>query len=71
MKLTLKAARVNADLKQYQVAKTIGVDISTLSRYERGLGSPDVKVAKKLSELYGVPFDDLIFLSQNNALSVK
>ena len=43
MKITLKAARINANLKQEQVAIKLGVTESTVSRWENG----KTKVPKK------------------------
>ena len=36
LKLSLKAARTNANLSQSDVAKVLGVSKSTVSRWERG-----------------------------------
>ena len=59
MKITLKAARVNADLKQGQAAHKLGITISTLSCYERGLTRPTVDMIEKMLALYGVAYDDI------------
>ena len=66
MGLTLKAARVNKNLTQTEAAREIGVTVDTISRYERGLSFPDVPVLKKIEEVYGVPYNELIFLPQDN-----
>ncbi len=62
MKLTLKAIRANKGLTQEEAAKLIGVGIDTLSNYERGLTYPDVPIIKKIEEVYGVEYKDIIFL---------
>ena len=66
MGLTLKAARVNKDLTQIEAAREIGVSADTLSNYERGISFPDVPTIKRIEEVYGVPYSELIFLPQNN-----
>lgn len=66
MGLTLKAARVNKNLSQKQAAREIGVSVDTLSNYERGISFPDVPRIKRIEEVYGVPYSELIFLPQNN-----
>lgn len=66
MGLTLKAARVNKNLSQKQAAHEIGVSVDTLSNYERGISFPDVPRIKRIEEVYGVPYSELIFLPQNN-----
>lgn len=66
MKLTLKAARVNAGLNQSQAAERLGISKDMVSNFERGLTYPKVPIIKKMEELYGVGFNDLIFLPENN-----
>ena len=62
MKLTLKAARVNVNLTQEEVAKEVGKTKNTIQNYENGKSVPDIETGKKLASLYGVSVDDLIFL---------
>lgn len=71
MKITLKAARVNARLTQVEVAKVIGKTKTTIQNYENGKSIPDVEMAKRLTSLYGVSIDDVIFLPQSCALSTN
>ena len=61
-KLTLKAARVNAGLTQVEAAKKIGVSDATLLNYEKGRAFPDVRVLKRIEDVYGVEYRNLIFL---------
>lgn len=71
MKITLKAARVNAGLTQDEVAKKVKKSKNTIVNYESGKSSPDVVTGKALAELFGCSVDDLIFLPNNCALSTK
>jgi DNA-binding XRE family transcriptional regulator len=71
MKISLKAARVNAGLTQDDVAKSIKVSKSTIVNYEKGRTSPDITTGKKLAELYGVSIENLIFLSEDCTLSTS
>lgn len=71
MKLTLKAARVNVNMTQEEVAEKVGKKRNTIQNYERGKCMPDIETGKKLASLYGVSVDDLIFLPCNCALSTK
>ena len=66
MGITLKAARINKNLTQKEAASLIGVTEDTLSNYERGKSFPDVPIIKKIEEVYGFPYCDIIFLPQNN-----
>lgn len=60
--LTLKAARINKGLTQVEAAKALGVSTDTLANYEKGKSYPDVRVLKKIEEVYEVDYDSLIFL---------
>ena len=61
-KLTLKAARVNAGLTQVEAAKKIGISDATLLNYEKGRAVPDVRVLKRIEDVYGVEYKNIIFL---------
>lgn len=71
MKITLKAARVNAGLTQDEVAKEVKKSKNTIVNYENGKSVPDIETGKALATLYGCSVDDLIFLPNNCALSTK
>lgn len=60
-KITLKAARVNANLFQEEAAKELGISKVTLIAYESGTSSPTMEMAEKMSNLYRVPLDVLSF----------
>lgn len=61
-RMTLKAARVNANLNQKAAAKKIGVSNKTLCNWETGVSFPKANKIEVLCNLYGVSYDDLIFL---------
>lgn len=65
MKMTLKAARSNIGLTQKTAAQIIGISEFTLSNYERGLSFPDVPIIKKIEDLYGIEYKDIIFCPKN------
>lgn len=62
MEITLKSARINANLTQEEAAKLIGVTKDTLSNYERGRSFPDVPIIKRIEDVYGVPYSSIKFL---------
>lgn len=70
MKLTLKAARVNKGLTQKDVAKLMGVSRNVISNWERQISFPDVLQVKRIEEVYGLQFQEIIFLPSESALSV-
>ena len=59
MKLTLRAARINAGLTLQEASKRSGFCISSLAGWENG--SVDVSARKlfKLCSIYGVSIDDI------------
>lgn len=64
--ISLEAARINAGLSQRDAAKTIGVNVSTLSNWENGKTSPDIDKFRKMCEVYGCPAD-IVFLGKKFA----
>lgn len=65
MLLTLQAARINAGLKQTDVARELGVTPETISRWEQGKSFPNVPQISKLERLYKVTYADINFLPEN------
>lgn len=60
-KISLKAARVNANLSQQDAAERLGVAVSTLRNWEAGKTYPTKPKIDKLCEVYGISFDVLFF----------
>lgn len=57
VKISLKAARINAGMTQAQAAKAIKVSTNSICAWENGK-SPVPKVAvMALSQVYGLPFE--------------
>ena len=61
MKYTLKAIRVNAGETQEETAEAVGVSKETWSNYEKGLTSPDVPVINRITQHFGVSYDNINF----------
>ena len=66
MPVTLKAARVNKAYTQAVAARLIGVTEDTISNWERGKSFPNVPQIHKIEEVYGIPYNEIIFLPTNN-----
>jgi len=64
MKIQLKAARVNANLTQDDVAKTLKIAKNSIVNYESYTSVPSVELAQKLANLYGMKVDDIIWSSE-------
>ena len=67
MQLTMKAARVNKGYTQREAADLLGTTKDVVSNWERGISFPDVIMLKRIEDVYGVSYKDLLFLQQNNA----
>lgn len=67
LKMTLKAARVNAGLSQKEAASKIGVTSDTLGNWERGKSYPNAINIKQIETVYSVKYDNIIFLPKCNA----
>lgn len=61
MKITLRAARVNAGLTLAQAAKLLDVSEQTIINWEKGRNYPDVRKVMKIEDVYGVPYSEIIF----------
>lgn len=53
--ISLKAARVNANLEQEEAATLVGVTAKTLSNYERGITAIPGHTLKRASKIYKIP----------------
>jgi len=60
--ISYKAARVNAELRQADVAAALSVDRGTVIRWENGLSKVGKEKERRLRELYRLP-DDVAFRS--------
>ncbi len=61
LRITLKAARVNADLTQREAGEALGVTPDVISNWERGISFPDVAQVKAIEKAYNISYDNLIF----------
>lgn len=66
MKITLKAARVNAGLTQLEVAKKLRKNKQTIVNWEMGRSLPDIANFTALCSLYGADGNE-IFLPKSSA----
>ena len=61
IKISLAAARKNAELTQKQVCEALNISKTTLTNYEKGRTIPDCKVAGELAKLYNMSSDNIKF----------
>ena len=69
VKISLRAARVNAGLSQKEVASSLGISNKTLSSWENGDTFPSAKKIESLCELYDLSYDAINFLPKKFAKS--
>ena len=69
VKISLRAARVNAGFSQKEVAISLGISNKTLSSWENGDTFPSVEKIERLCELYNLSYDEINFLPKKFALS--
>lgn len=57
MNISLKAARVNANMTQREWAESLNVNVDTVLNWEKGKSEPRLSELRKMSELSGIPMD--------------
>lgn len=62
LRMSIRAARVNANLSQKEAADHLGVSNKTLGSWENGITYPPADKIPEICELYGVSYDNLNFL---------
>ncbi len=62
LRITLKAARINSNLSQKEAAEQLHISNKTLCNWENGISYPDAEQIAALCKLYGVHYDNIIFL---------
>lgn len=66
MQLTVKQARVGANLTQEGAAKALGVHPTTFAKLEKHPDKMSIGTAYKFAQITGVDFSDIIFLDVNS-----
>ena len=65
VKISLAAARVNAQMTQDEVAKRLKVSKATVVHWEKGRTTPSFATINTLSDMYHIPID-CIFLPEKS-----
>ena len=58
--MNLENIRKEKGLTQLGLAKNLKVDQSTVSKWEKGVASPNIQMLKKISQILNCTMDDLI-----------
>ena len=56
----LRILRTNSGKTQTEMSEIIGVNQSVYAQYETGAKSPNVHVAEKIADYFGVTLDELV-----------
>ncbi|MGH0944430.1 helix-turn-helix domain-containing protein [Bacillus mycoides] len=65
LKITLRAARVNAGYKLIEAAKEFGINKDTLSKYERDSSNIPRGFFIKIEDIYKIPVENIFFGNQS------
>lgn len=71
VKISIRAARVNAGYSQKEAADRLGVSNKTLGNWENGITFPPADKIVAICELYGVSYDNLNFLPSDSLKAKK
>ena len=69
LKISIKAARVNAEMSRKYVASAVGVSYGTIKNWECGITYPTQPQIEKLCDLFNIPYDAINFLPKKLTLS--
>lgn len=58
MKISIKAARVNAKISAEYVAEKLDITVDTLYNWEKGKTIPNINFVKRLADIYGCDVSD-------------
>lgn len=61
MRISIKAARVNRNMTQAEVASAIGVSVGTYQKIENNPGETRIRQAEELARVLEVPIGSLFF----------
>lgn len=59
MRVSLEAMRVHRKMTQQDVADALNITKQTVSRWENGVTTPDVKMIDPICTLYRCTYDDI------------
>ncbi len=63
LRISLAAARVNAEMTQEDVAREMHVSKNTVVNWEKGKSEPTISQSRELSKLYNMPLEYIFYLN--------
>lgn len=67
--ISLRAARINANMSRAEAAKILDVSVDTLHNWENGKTFPNVPQIVKIEQAYNIPYSDILFLPKDSGLT--
>lgn len=68
IKLTLRAARINAGLRQIELAKAVGVTIGTVVNWESGKTEPKPSQLEQISRVTRIPVELIVLPTKSKKM---
>jgi DNA-binding XRE family transcriptional regulator len=68
VKLTLKQARLLAELTQQEIAEILGVHVQTYMKWEKNPEEMSIGTAKQFSRIVKREFEDIFFDAESNLI---
>lgn len=68
MSISVKMARVGANLTQQQLADEMGIHVQTYAKMENNPGSMTIDESKLFARIVGVPWSDIFFDIDSNLI---
>lgn len=65
IQISLAAARVNAKMTQEEVANRMKIGKRTIINWEKGMAIPSFSDLNMLSDIYGIPVDNIFLPSKS------
>lgn len=63
-------SRKDLKLTQKQLSDMLNISDKTVSKWERGLGCPDVSILPELAKVLGVTVKDILLAKDNNIINL-
>lgn len=58
--MIIKQARESAGMTMQELAEAVGVSAAAICRYERGIRTPKLPIAKRIAKVLGLPWYEVI-----------
>lgn len=56
----MKEARERKGITQIDLARAVGVTVAAICRYENGVRTPSVAIAKRIEKVLGIPWPEIV-----------